>query len=186
MKQDFKNITYLEHGNKKQQQAYQILVTLNIMTILKNYDPILVGTIPIEIDVNQSDLDIICDVLSFETFKQVLTFYYGNYPQFKITDTKNQVTVNFFVDDIEIEIYGENKKTSLQNGYRHMIIEHRLLTLANEAFKKDMICLKQNGMKTEPAFAHLLKLEGDPYEAVLQLETLSDSTLKKLLKTYAS
>jgi hypothetical protein len=41
--------------------------------------------------------------------------------------------------------------------------------------------LKQNGIKTEPAFAQLLALQGDPYEAMLNLETYSDIELINLI-----
>ena len=35
------------------------------------------------------------------------------------------------------------------------------------AFKEQIRGLKRNGLKTEPAFAKLLGLNGDPYRAVL-------------------
>jgi hypothetical protein len=49
-----------------------------------------------------------------------------------------------------------------------MLIEHRLLLKHGEAFKNKVIELKQNGLKTEPAFAKLLGIEGDPYEELLK------------------
>ncbi|HRF37192.1 MAG TPA: DUF4269 domain-containing protein, partial [Saprospiraceae bacterium] len=59
----------------------------------------------------------------------------------------------------------------LQNAYRHLLIEARLLEERGPEFRQQIIELKQQGVKTEPAFARLLGLEGDAYEALLRLES---------------
>lgn len=48
-----------------------------------------------------------------------------------------------------------------------MLIEHQILQSENEDFRLKIIELKKNGYKTEPAFAKLLDLEGNPYHALL-------------------
>ena len=64
---DFTTIDYLENGNEKQKRAYKVLSKYQIFEKLKDYSPILAVTIPIEIDIEGSDLDIICEVdLNFE------------------------------------------------------------------------------------------------------------------------
>jgi hypothetical protein len=40
---------------------------------------------------------------------------------------------------------------------------------------------RRAGLKTEPAFAAVLNLSGDPYEALLDLETWSDEALIRLV-----
>ena len=69
---------------------------------------------------------------------------------------------------VEIEIFGQNVPTELQNGYKHMIIEDKILQSRDENFRLEIIKLKQNGYKTEPAFAFLLGLNGDPYAELLK------------------
>ena len=64
-----------------------------------------------------------------------------------------------------------------------MMVEHRILQLANVAFREEIKALKQRGVKTEPAFTQLLDLPGDPYQAVLDLENYSDEQLWKLLSS---
>jgi hypothetical protein len=79
-----------------------------------------------------------------------------------------------------IEIFGQPVPTINQNGYRHMVIEARLLEIFGDSFRHQIIDLKSNGMKTEPAFAQLLKLEGNPYEAILRLNAYTDEEIKKM------
>ncbi|MGL4372576.1 MAG: DUF4269 domain-containing protein, partial [Turicibacter sp.] len=165
MEENFIDYAYLKKGNTKQKRAYDILSKLNLFEILKPYHPILVGTIPIEIEIDNSDLDIICEVHDFEAFKNLLQTHFSNGSQFKMNDSiiksKRVLTVNFFVDEFEIEIYGENLPSLLQNGYRHMIVEHRLLKLGGPQLRRAILQLKEKGVKTEPAFAQYLGLEGN-------------------------
>lgn len=52
-----------------------------------------------------------------------------------------------------------------------MLIENEILKQNGLQFKKDIVSLKLKGFKTEPAFAKLLGLKGNPYLALLALES---------------
>jgi len=84
------------------------------------------------------------------------------------------------VDDIEIEIYASKNHSEKTNGYRHMVIEARLIEILGKDFKNEIIALKKRGLKTEPAFAKQLGLKGNPYESLLELEEYYDDDLKNL------
>lgn len=182
MERDWTNIGYLLNGNEKQQQSYNILMNANIFSILKEYSPILVGTIPLEIDIEKSDLDIICEVYNFYEFEKLIKNSFQKYENFNINKiNENQVIVaNFFIREFEIEIYGQAIPTKEQYGYRHMIIEDKILKLGGNKLKKEIINLKRNGMKTEPAFAKYLNLNGNPYEELLKLENMSNRDIELL------
>jgi len=183
MNKDWKDISYLKYGNLKQRNVYELLINTRILEILHDYDPILVGTIPIDIDIKSSDIDLVCKVEKFNIFKTVLENNFNKYTDFKITyEEKNVVVCNFIVNDIEVEIYGSSVESEKSNGYRHMIIEDRLLNLCGDDFKREIITLKMKGLKTEPAFAKVLNLEGDPYEQLLLLEEYSDKELYEIYK----
>jgi len=56
-----------------------LLHKLEIFDYLKNYTPILTGTISIEIDLPDSDLDIICECKDHISFAKDLTDNFGEY-----------------------------------------------------------------------------------------------------------
>ncbi|MCV2486459.1 DUF4269 domain-containing protein [Flavobacterium sp. SH_e] len=168
---DFKNISYLKTGNPKQQFAFELLTKNKILENLTVFNPILVGTIPINIDIENSDLDIICcfeNKLDFiERIKQL--FEKENHFAIREIAINNQesVVANFITEGFEVEIFGQNIPTELQNGYKHMVIEDKILHSRDENFRLEIIKLKKSGLKTEPAFGLLLGLNGNVYEELL-------------------
>lgn len=178
----FIDIQYLNNGSYKQRSAYRVIKNIRILDILREFNPILVGTIPINIDLGNSDLDIICEVYNNEKFIEILKNNFSHFHDFKVNDCKNNITANFWVDELEFEIYGEPLDSKKQNGYRHMVAEDRVLALGGEGLRKEIINLKKSGLKTEPAFAKLLNLKGNPYEEILKLEVLNDDKIMELIK----
>ncbi len=67
------------------------------------------------------------------------------------------------------EIFAQDIPSKNQMAYRHMIVEERLMAVRGAAFRREIIQMKQAGMKTEVAFARLLGLNGEPYQALLEL-----------------
>jgi len=169
----FKTIEYLKSGNSIQYKAYKVLTDSEIMVVLKEYDPILAGTIPIGINVTGSDLDILCyarDLAEFSTFVNTHFGEKDEYTTWERGEGKYKAVVaSFRLEVFGIELFGQNIPPTEQQAYRHMIIEYKLLEQYGEDFRKKIIALKQMGYKTEPAFAKLLGLEGDSYEALLKL-----------------
>lgn len=168
---NFKNPNYLKTGNKRQQKAFKELYDLNIFKILEPYHPILAGTIPIGIDIPESDLDIICQCENHPAFSKKIQDHFSNQVDFNISTKEwngiESTVARFKATYFEIEIFGQDIPTTQQNAYRHMIKEYEILNQKGDDFKSKIIELKRQGIKTEPAFAMLLGLEGDPYQALL-------------------
>jgi len=131
---------YLLEGNVDQRHAHAALKQLSVFSLLSDYSPILVGTVPLDIHIHASDLS------------------------------------------WSIEIFAQPIPTSRQNGFKHMMIEHRILKLRGESDKEQLRKLKSAGWKTEPAFALAYKLEGDPYETLLEMYDWSNEQLEAFLK----
>jgi len=171
---DFYDISYLQHGTTRQQAAYTLLTRHAILDKLSAFDPVLAGTLPINIDIDSSDLDILCCWTDKEAFIATIQKTFGSEMDFKLVEREinghSSVIAGFRIEDFEIELFGQAIPTRQQWGYRHMLVEHRLLTEKSESFRRQIIELKNKGYKTEPAFAMVLGLEGDPYKALLELE----------------
>ncbi|WP_277673569.1 DUF4269 domain-containing protein [Piscibacillus halophilus] len=161
----------IEYISMKHEEAISVINRLNIFRDLSEYDPTLCGTIPLGIDVEQSDLDIIMEVHRFEEFKEKIQNLYGSFENFsiKIKTIRDQQTIiaNFWYEGFEFELFGQSNPVHKQYAYLHMVIEQEILK-QNSKLKKDIITLKQNGYKTEPAFCKVLGLSGDSYEALIE------------------
>ncbi|PIF46789.1 uncharacterized protein DUF4269 [Chryseobacterium sp. 52] len=172
---DFTNLNYLKSGNEKQKRAFEVLEKYQVFEKLKAYSPVLAGTVPIGIDIESSDLDIICKV-DLELEKDFLDHIAiaGLIPADVDANIENlvvrgekSIVLNFMLEEFPIEIFGQNTSSVEQNAYRHMLAEYRILQEKGEDFKHKIIELKKQGIKTEPAFGLLMKLE-NPYEDLLK------------------
>jgi len=167
----FDNIEYLKNGSERQRAAYRTLTANSIFERLQLFSPLLTGTIPINIDIDESDLDIICYWEKKDEFANTLRREFGQVHGFSLTEQviNNYETVlaSFCLDEFEIEIFGQNQPTKEQDSFRHMVIEYQILTARGEGFRQEIIKLKKDGFKTEPAFGRLLGLERNPYEELL-------------------
>ena len=186
MEINWHDITYLKLGNERQRNTYSALNKLKIFKILREYNPTLVGTIPIEIDISESDLDIICEVYDLEEFEELVIKSFNKYDNFHIKrqTVKGLLTsLSYFgYSNFLIEIFGQPKPVIEQNGYRHMIIEKKLLEISGESARKQIIKLKKLGLKTEPAFVKYFNLKGDPFDELLKLSRLNKEELILFLK----
>ena len=162
-----------------------VIADLGLLTVLSDYQPIVIGTPPLGIATVESDIDIACSARCLQEFTRVVTQTYRSEHNFFSTESIQQgldsVVINFRRSEWDIEIFCQNIPTVEQWGVRHFLVEQRILLLFPDLRSK-ILELKHKGLKTEPAFAHAMKLVGDPYEAVLTLEKLDNNALKRLIQ----
>ncbi|MGF9907212.1 DUF4269 domain-containing protein [Brevibacillus porteri] len=178
------DLSYLGRGTMRQKAAWEAIQQTHILEVLSDYRPVLAGTIPLDIDVVQSDLDIICESHDLEQFEQVVRTAFGCLPGFEVThlDVKSTPTcvISFFTADFWFELFAQPVAVEKQNAYRHMDIEARLLDIGGLDAYQHIRALKQSGIKTEPAFARYFHIpDDDPYDALLQWESLTDQELRQ-------
>ncbi|MEF3302979.1 DUF4269 domain-containing protein [Paenibacillus sp. GYB003] len=174
---------YLKDGTPVQRKAYDVLTRYGLLAGLKRYDPAVVGTIPIGIDIEGSDLDIVCEAADLDAFERSVRDAFGGFDRFSFTrkpaaqGRKERAVARFACDGLPVELYAESTPVASQNGFVHMVVEARLLELFGDRAKEAVLSLKRGGMKTEPAFAAYFGLAGDPYEALLKLAHYTDDRL---------
>ena len=174
MEANFLNIEYLKNGSTTQKKVYKIITKFNIIEQLKQFSPILVGTFPLGINIETSDIDIIGATNDFSGAFDYLVKNFSEFHDFKIQlndqDQIKYILCSFWIKRFRIEIFLENKNPKEQIAYKHMLIEENILNQKDENFKQKIIDLKNKGLKTEEAFGLLLGLDGDPFQKLLDYQ----------------
>ena len=94
---------------------------------------------------------------------------------------------SFVWSESEVEVFAQPVPVYAQHGFRHMVIEGRLLALGGFPLRDRVRALRRAGMKTEPAFARALGLdEANPHQSVLDLERATAGELEALLAATSS
>jgi hypothetical protein len=181
-----RDISYLMQGPERQRAAYHALQALEIFNYLAVYTPVLVGTLPLGVDLPGSDLDILCEVHDTQSFKRSLQAHYA-LPTDNFTWHEKQIDnlpvaiARFQHAGFPVEIFGQPLPVLQQRAFRHMQVEIRLLQLGGEQAIQAIRALRTAGLKTEPAFARYFQLAGDPYETLLKLEELDNLQLSQVV-----
>ena len=178
---DFLDPCYLAEGNRRQREVYHILSELQVLEVLKRHRPVVAGTIPIDVDVEDSDIDILCDYAGSEEFEQTLRQHFSRQKDFRFRRTRSRgeesLVASFDYKGYKIEIFGQMRAPEEQDGFVHMIVEHRILRLCSRRFREEIRRLKCEGFGTEPAFALLLGIDTDPHETLRGFKNLNDGEL---------
>ncbi|WP_297023630.1 DUF4269 domain-containing protein [Thalassospira sp.] len=190
--QSFSGVALLKAASPQGARAADILDRHRVLESLAAYDPEVVGTLPLAIDTPESDIDILCNASDLAAFGAFSDQRFGGFDGYsrRLRDATRHVpealVVCFDCEGLPIEIFATNRPTRTQYGFIHMLVEARILSLMEDEFANDVRTLKQFGLKTEPAFAKLLGLPGDPYIALGELAELSPSELCERLDVLQS
>ncbi|SDE63500.1 DUF4269 domain-containing protein [Rhodospira trueperi] len=162
-----------------------VIETLGLLRHLATFNPIVIGTPPLGIATESSDIDIVCSTPDLARFNDVAVRAFGHRDSFSLRAAEHlhdpAVIASFSAMGWEIELFCQRRATEDQWGVRHFRIEDRLLTLGPH-LREQVVRLKRDGVKTEAAFARVLALPGDPYEALLALEDLADDELRTMIE----
>ncbi|MGN7470471.1 DUF4269 domain-containing protein [Brevibacillus sp. SAFN-007a] len=186
MTRNWRDLSYLHSGTPKQKAAGRAIEQSAIMQRLQAFDPVLTGTIPLDIDIATSDLDIICESHDLDQFAEAARASYATHEGYKearlLVQDVPTCLIAFFAYGFWFELFAQPRPIEQQNAYRHMVVEHRLLLLGGADALRGIRQFKQNGLKTEPAFASYFNISGDdPYQALLDVEKWTDEQLRALV-----
>lgn len=162
----------------------EALTRAKVLPALASFDPHVAGTAPLNLDLPTSDIDVLCCAPDPQAFTDAVWVAFSQHADFAIwqwPSNDRPVIASFRAEGWTFEVFGQAKPVSEQIGWRHLSIERRLLKLGGPRLHAALMRARKGGMKTEPAFATALRLGGDPYQALLDIETWSDDALARLL-----
>ena len=104
---------------------------LNLLSDLAEYHPVLCGTVPIGVDVEGSDLDMIMEAHDVDRYKDEIERLYGGLEGFRIREktVKGVPTViaGFRYRSFDFELFAQPVPVEEQDAYRHMLVEHHVV-----------------------------------------------------------
>jgi hypothetical protein len=182
---DFYEPGYLAGGNWRQREVYDIVTGLSIMKSLKPFTPVIAGTIPIDVDIEGSDIDILCGYGDGSEFKNTLKRCYAGEKNFTIRQARfrerESILSSFIHDGYAVEIFGQMRHPRQQDGFIHMVVEYRILQMCTGVFREEVRRLKREGIGTEPAFARLLGITSHPYDTLREFGGMGHEELAALI-----
>jgi hypothetical protein len=165
---------------------YRVALTqTGVLSRLAPFDPHVAGTPPLDLDIPGSDIEILCHAPDADAFVAAVWEHFGELSCFAVhqwTRDGQPVIVRFHASGWEFELFAAAEPVDRQVGWRHFRVGRRLLALGGVALCEAIMARRNAGMKTEPAFAAALGLQGDPYRLLLMLDGQSDEALIDLLQ----
>lgn len=154
------------------------------MEALRAFDPRIVGTLPLGIAVADSDIDIVCHARDPAAFAEAVWAgcrLHDGFALYQWMSGTRPVIARFRWAGWPFEVFGEAIAVDRQNGFLHFEVQRKLLELDDGRLRAAVVRQRALGLKTEPAFAAVLGLTGDPYRALLDLASESDARLRARL-----
>jgi len=153
---------------------------------LEPFHPTLVGSYPLGLQVDGSTLDIACACDDLDTFEHRLR---ATLTALGVAGARIErralpaVVAAFNLGELDIAISGQATPIHAQTEFRHLVLEGQLLLHGGAELRARVRERKRGGARTEPAFADVLGLAGDPHAAMLELERWPPGRLRALVTT---
>jgi hypothetical protein len=174
-------------------EARAILEDAGVFAVVAPFDGRFIGSIPLDLHGEGADADIVCQAEDLDLFVVTLTAAFGQRPAFRAQVApylgRPSSIVTFTLPlpaggQLPVEVFARSEPVEAHESFRHHRAAQRLLALGGETLRARVAGLKAAGLKTEPAFAAALSLEGDPGLAMLGLADAPEFVLTALLASW--
>jgi hypothetical protein len=170
----------------KPEDARAILEDAGVLAATAPFDGRFIGSIPLDLHGEGADADIVCQAEDLDVFAATLTAAFGERTGFRAQVApylgRPSSIVKFALPHLPVEVFARPEPVETHESFRHHRAGLRLLALGGETLRERVRGLKAAGLKTEPAFAAALGLEGDPALAMLDLADAPDFVLAALIR----
>lgn len=157
---------------------------LELLSKLAQYAPVVIGTPPLGIATEESDIDVACSCDDLAKFGRFVQLEFGHFDEFEYASilglSDPAVRATFTRYGWQFDLFCQTLDVEDQSGVRHFRVEKRILDL-RPSLRSVILHRKRQGKKTEPAFAEVLNLLGDPYSAMRELSYFSDEDLARVV-----
>ena len=171
-------------------EARAMLENAGVFAAVAPFDGRFIGSIPLDLHGEGADADIVCQAQNLDLFVVTLTAAFGNRPGFRAQVApylgRPSSIVKFAVGGLPVEVFARPEPVEAHESFRHHRAAQRLLALGGLALANQVRGLKAAGLKTEPAFAVALGLEGDPSLAMLTLAEAPGFVLAALVASWGA
>lgn len=168
--------------------ARAILEDAGVFAATHPFDGRFIGSIPLDLHSEGADADIVCQAEDLDVFAAAMTAAFGARPGFRAQVApylgRPSSIVKFGLSGLPVEVFARSEPVETHESFRHHKAALRLLALGGEGLRATVRGLKVAGLKTEPAFAAALGLEGDPALAMLDLAEAPEFVLAALVASW--
>src|SRR4051794_2343577 len=109
---------------------------MGLWEALAEYTPALAGSVPLDIDLEDSDLDVICEAHDFAAFIRDLREMYGERSSFGVSREVEQGVETVFAwfthDGWGVELFAQPVPVAQQYACLHLLVEARLLEIGGK------------------------------------------------------
>jgi hypothetical protein len=156
--------------------------------LLSGFNPCLVGSYPVGLALDGSDLDYVCEAYDLPAFEDVVRDAFGHMDNFYLEHKNMQggiacVALFESPNGYPVELVGQPIKTAQNYGYVRMDVTSRLLGLVGKDVVQDIQKLKKGGVSTDEALATLFGIDGDMKVHYIKMHTLDDEALKVYVRS---
>lgn len=167
-------------------RVWNALTVSRVLESLQEFRPLVTGTFPLGIANEASDLDIVLESRDLGYAAKRIEGLCRHERGFRIDRIQvagvDTLLATFVTAGVPFELFVQAVPVTEQRAYRHFLVEERLLKLGGPTFAEKVRSARARGLKTEPAFAEVLGLTGDPFERLLELQRSTNGELRSLLK----
>lgn len=152
--------------------------------MLADFDPRVIGTLPLGLDISTSDIDVAVHASDPDAVADILWARRERLTALSLrrwTHGDRPLVAEFTHLGWSFEVFAAPVPVIDQAGWRHFDVERRLLSIGGERLRNAVRTQRLAGLKTEPAFAAVLALAGDPYSALLKLYLADDAELTEIV-----
>lgn len=156
-------------------------------TLLDGFNPALVGSYPVGLALEGSDLDYVCDAYDLEAFATTAIEAFGDLDNFTC-EMKNMrggasCVVTFeSPNGYPVEIVAQPRPTGQNYGYLRMLVTARLVAFVGKSGQENLLKLKKGGASTDVALMTLFGIDEDISTLYAHMATLDDTALKAYIR----